>query len=399
MPSCQEGDGSGAVGLHQYGRSYRRYRTGSRTTAPTQRQHKRRALRERAEIFSLRLSPKLRKRSRSRETRAGADQAQPPEREAGCIAPEGPEGGKPWRTKKDLDVVLAQRGFGHLSWLARDILKRMSRPLRDPVDRLLTVADHALRALTSTPSATRPTPAAVRPDRALDPSERRLLVADAREPCRRGCAQALTAPGARHAHRPCGGGSSTPRAKKAPPAWTSDGFSNWRQAELAEPALVRRGVRHRPVAGRSGDATSLGFMVETSGRGTPISTATWTGCRSRRDPRASAADEGGRGWPRHPAERAGAGRLPLPSAGDACAARVMTTTATSLTNGRRRPRPDLVAGRDRRGPAIMMVAEQYFSCDSNGALDGTGRQPRSFDEVQVDRGEDLRSVAARSASP
>lgn len=43
-----------------------------------------------------------------------------------------------------------------------------------PIDRLLTIADHALRALTSTPSATRPAPVPLRPGAVLQPAERRL---------------------------------------------------------------------------------------------------------------------------------------------------------------------------------------------------------------------------------
>ena len=50
----------------------------------------------------------------------------------------------------------------------------MSPLPRTPLDQLLTVADHALRALTSTPSPTRPTPVATRPDGTLDAAERRL---------------------------------------------------------------------------------------------------------------------------------------------------------------------------------------------------------------------------------
>ena len=50
----------------------------------------------------------------------------------------------------------------------------LMNPVRlSPADRLLAVADHALRALTSTPQAARPRPAATRPGELLDDVERR----------------------------------------------------------------------------------------------------------------------------------------------------------------------------------------------------------------------------------
>ena len=86
----------------------------------------------------------------------------------------GTPGWKALRNKKRPYVVLAQRGFRP----SASGVGGYSGALMDPVrlssaDRLLAVADHALRALTSTPQAARPKPVAEPAGRLLDDAERR----------------------------------------------------------------------------------------------------------------------------------------------------------------------------------------------------------------------------------
>src|SRR5439155_24847241 len=87
------------------------------TTAPTQHLRKRQALRERAEIFSLQLSPRLNKRSRSwgspGSPRRRCGLIRPTSSaEVAAIAPEGQKHCQGLPEKIVLAVVWAQRGVG-----------------------------------------------------------------------------------------------------------------------------------------------------------------------------------------------------------------------------------------------------------------------------------------------
>lgn len=210
----------------------------------------------------------------------------------------------------------------------------MSLLPRDPIDRLLTVADHALRALTSRPSSTRPTPAATRPDRALDPAERRLSGALMRvnhvgEVCAQALysAQALATPDPRlrrqFEHAAGEEGDHL--------AWTSERLKQLgaRPSRL-NPLWYSGAFAIGLLAGRFGDATSLGFLVETERQverhlDGHLERLPGADATSRAIVRQMKEDEAGHA---SAAERAGAARLPLPIRwAMRAAARVMTTTA------------------------------------------------------------------------
>jgi 3-demethoxyubiquinol 3-hydroxylase len=134
-------------------------------------------------------------------------------------------------------------------------------------DRLLAVADHALRALTSTPQAARPMPAASRPGDPLDDAERRragalMRVNHVGEVCAQALysAQALaTADPALRRQFEQAAGEETDHL-----AWTAE-----RLAELgARPSLLNPlwyagAFAIGLLAARAGDARSLGFLIET----------------------------------------------------------------------------------------------------------------------------------------
>ena len=141
-------------------------------------------------------------------------------------------------------------------------------PVRlSPADRLLAVADHALRALTSTPQAARPKPIAARPGANLDDAERRragalMRVNHVGEVCAQALysAQALaTADPALRRQFEQAAGEETDHL-----AWTAE-----RLAELgARPSLLNPlwyagAFAIGLVAARAGDARSLGFLIET----------------------------------------------------------------------------------------------------------------------------------------
>jgi ubiquinone biosynthesis monooxygenase Coq7 len=209
------------------------------------------------------------------------------------------------------------------------------RPLRrSPIDAVLTVADHALRALTSTPSATRPAPTPTGPEAALDDVERQLSGALMRvnhvgEVCAQALysAQALTTPHAdlRRRFEHAAGEESDHLA------WTAERLRQLgSRPSLLNPLWYAGAFAIGLVAGRSGDATSLGFMVETErqverhleGHLERLPTGDLA---SRAIVRQMKDDEAGHALA---AERAGAARLPLPVRwAMRGAARVMTTTA------------------------------------------------------------------------
>ena len=210
----------------------------------------------------------------------------------------------------------------------------MSLIPRPATDRFLTVADHALRALTSTPSATRPTPAPARPDRPLDAAERRLSGALMRvnhvgEVCAQALysAQALVTPdpALRRQFEHAAGEESDHLA------WTSKRLQELgaRPSRL-NPLWYTGAFAIGLIAGRSGDATSLGFMVETERQverhlDGHLERLPAADASSRAIVRQMKDDEAGHAVA---AERAGAARLPLPVRwAMRAAARVMTTTA------------------------------------------------------------------------
>jgi ubiquinone biosynthesis monooxygenase Coq7 len=134
-------------------------------------------------------------------------------------------------------------------------------------DRLLAVADHALRALTSTPQAARPKPVAGRPSVPLDDAERRhagalMRVNHVGEVCAQALysAQALaTTDAALRQQFERAAGEETDHL-----AWTAE-----RLAELgARPSLLNPlwyagAFAIGLLAARAGDARSLGFLIET----------------------------------------------------------------------------------------------------------------------------------------
>jgi ubiquinone biosynthesis monooxygenase Coq7 len=209
------------------------------------------------------------------------------------------------------------------------------RPLRrSPIDAVLTVADHALRALTSTPSATRPTPAPTRPEAALDDAERQLSGALMRvnhvgEVCAQALysAQALTTPDPdlRRRFEHAAGEESDHLA------WTAERLRQLgSRPSLLNPLWYAGAFAIGLVAGRSGDATSLGFMVETERQVERhleghLERLPAGDLASRAIVRQMKDDEAGHALA---AERAGAARLPLPVRwAMRGAARVMTATA------------------------------------------------------------------------
>jgi ubiquinone biosynthesis monooxygenase Coq7 len=141
-------------------------------------------------------------------------------------------------------------------------------PVRlSPADRLLAVADHALRALTSTPRATRPKPVPQRPEERLDDAERRqagalMRVNHVGEVCAQALysAQALaTADPALRRRFEQAAGEETDHL-----AWTAERLNELgARPSLLNPLWYAGAFAIGLVAARAGDAKSLGFLVET----------------------------------------------------------------------------------------------------------------------------------------
>ena len=141
-------------------------------------------------------------------------------------------------------------------------------PIRlSSTDRLLAVADHALRALTSTPQAARPKPAPSRPGTPLDDAERRragalMRVNHVGEVCAQALysAQALaTADPALRRQFERAAGEETDHL-----AWTAERLAELgARQSLLNPLWYLGAFGIGLVAGRLGDKASLGFMVET----------------------------------------------------------------------------------------------------------------------------------------
>jgi ubiquinone biosynthesis monooxygenase Coq7 len=218
------------------------------------------------------------------------------------------------------------------------------------VDDFLAVADTALRALTVTPSATRPLPRPDRPGAVLSESERQQAGALMRvNHVGEVCAQALYSAQALATRDPAlkrqfalAAGEETDHL-----AWTAERL----QALGARPSLLNPlwyagAFAIGLLAGRAGDATSLGFLVETErqverhldghlDRLPAADVASRAVVRQMKEDEASHAVA---------AERAGARRLPWPlRLAMRGAAKAMTTTCrrrlTAVSPGLRPPRP------------------------------------------------------------
>jgi len=134
-------------------------------------------------------------------------------------------------------------------------------------DRMLAVADHALRALTSTPQAARPKPVASRPTVALDDAERRhagalMRVNHVGEVCAQALysAQALatTDPALRQQFERAAGEETDHLA------WTAERLTELgARPSLLNPLWYAGAFAIGLVAARAGDARSLGFLIET----------------------------------------------------------------------------------------------------------------------------------------
>jgi 3-demethoxyubiquinol 3-hydroxylase len=213
----------------------------------------------------------------------------------------------------------------------------MSRFPLSALDRILAVADQALRALDGSPQAARSRPAPARPGPPLDEAERRHAGALMRiDHVGEVCAQALYSAQALTTSDPAlrlqfekAAGEETDHL-----AWTAERLGELgARPSLLNPLWYAGAFAIGLVAGRSGDQTSLGFLVETERqverhldshleRLPPGDLASRAIVTQMRD------DEAGHALA---AESAGAQRLPAPVRwAMRGAARVMTTTAYYL---------------------------------------------------------------------
>ncbi len=210
----------------------------------------------------------------------------------------------------------------------------MNLPARSPADRLLAVADHALRALTSTPQAARSVPEFVDVEPILAAAEKRLSGALMRvNHVGEVCAQALysaqalaTRDPALRRHFEHAAGEETDHL-----AWTAERLRQLgARPSLLNPLWYAGAFGVGLLAGRTGDATSLGFVVETERQverhlDSHLERLPASDLRSRAIVRKMKDDEAGHAIA---AEQAGAARLPLPVRwAMRLAGRVMTTTA------------------------------------------------------------------------
>ncbi len=210
----------------------------------------------------------------------------------------------------------------------------MSLVRLSPADRLLAVLDHSLRALTSTPQASRPRPQAATAKAGLDEEERRRAGALMRvNHVGEVCAQALyvaqavttTDPALRRQFEQAAADETDHLS------WTSDRLAELgAHKSLLNPLWYAGAFGIGLVAGRSGDAMSLGFVVETERQVERhleghLARLPAADLASRAIVEQMKTDEAGHA---SAAEQAGARRLPLPvRLAMRAAARVMTTTA------------------------------------------------------------------------
>jgi ubiquinone biosynthesis monooxygenase Coq7 len=203
-----------------------------------------------------------------------------------------------------------------------------------PGDRLLVVLDQSLRALTSAPQASRPRPQARAEGASLDDCERRRSGALMRvNHVGEVCAQALyvaqsvaTSDPALRRQFEQAAGEETDHL-----AWTSERLAELgAHKSLLNPLWYAGAFAIGLVAGRSGDATSLGFVVETERQVERhleghLALLPAADLPSRAIVEQMKTDEAGHAGA---AEQAGAERLPAPIRwAMRAAARVMTTTA------------------------------------------------------------------------
>jgi len=210
----------------------------------------------------------------------------------------------------------------------------MSHPHLSPSDRLLVVLDQSLRALTSAPQASRPRPQAPAGDGNLDEDERRRAGALMRvNHVGEVCAQALYAAQSVATSDPAlrrqfdkAAGEETDHL-----AWTAERLTELgAHKSLLNPLWYAGAFGIGLLAGRAGDATSLGFVVETERQverhleshlvRLPVGDlASRVIVEQMKTDEAAHADA---------AEQAGAKRLPAPLRwAMGAVARVMTTTA------------------------------------------------------------------------
>ena len=210
----------------------------------------------------------------------------------------------------------------------------MSRFPLSPLDRILALADHALRALDGSPQAARPKPVAARPGPQLDDAERRhagalMRVDHVGEVCAQALysAQALTTsdPELRRQFERAAGEETDHLA------WTAERLDELgARPSLLNPLWYAGAFAIGLVAGRAGDATSLGFLVETERQverhlDSHLERLPAGDLASRAIVAQMKDDEAGHALA---AENAGARRLPAPVRwAMRGAARVMTTTA------------------------------------------------------------------------
>ncbi len=208
-------------------------------------------------------------------------------------------------------------------------------PVRlSPVDRLLAVADHALRALTTTPQASRSMPAPMHEGDRLDDAERRQSGALMRvNHVGEVCAQALYSAQALATADPALRRQFEQAADEETDhlAWTAERLSELgARPSLLNPLWYAGAFGIGLIAARAGDARSLGFLVETERQverhlESHLDRLPAADLASRAIVAQMKDDEAAHALA---AEQAGATRLPAPIRwAMRAAAKVMTTTA------------------------------------------------------------------------
>ena len=203
-----------------------------------------------------------------------------------------------------------------------------------PADRVLATFDHALRALTTRPQASRPKPLPARPADVLDDDERREAGALMRvNHVGEVCAQALYSAQALAAADPALRRQFQQAADEETDhlAWTAERLDELgARPSLLNPLWYAGAFAIGLVAARAGDARSLGFLVETERQverhlESHLDRLPASDLASRAIVAQMRHDEAGHAIA---AERAGARRLPAPARwAMRAAAKVMTTTA------------------------------------------------------------------------
>ena len=203
-----------------------------------------------------------------------------------------------------------------------------------PADRALAGLDQALRSLTGTPHAARPRPTAAQPDAPLDDVARResgalMRVNHVGEVCAQALysAQALATPNPALRRQ----FASAAAEETDHLAWTAERLRQLgARPSLLNPLWYLGAFGIGLVAGRMGDAASLGFVVETERQverhlGSHLERLPAGDLASRAIVGQMKADEAGHALA---AENAGAARLPWPvRLAMRAAGRVMTTTS------------------------------------------------------------------------